>query len=106
MVNIKIFYLTYCLHSLKALETLKNNNIEHNAIITDNTKNEVVKNNSIINNNYRYFPQIFYNDSFVGGNDKLQYILNTLKNNDIPNKPTEWKRRSWLAFLNEISNKL
>lgn len=106
MANIKIFYLTYCPHSMNTIETLQKIGVNHNAIIADNKKNDIIKENSNSTKNYRYFPQIFYADNFLGGNDKLQHVITTLKNKDIPDKPSEWSRRVWISFLNELSKKL
>ena len=80
---IKIYYLTTCPHSMSAVNTLKKNNIKYEPIISDKKKDKVNKNNDKLTNGYTTFPQIFWKNHFVGGNDSLQQILSSLKNKKI-----------------------
>lgn len=96
---INIYYLEYCPHSQKALQTLKEYNINHSKIESSNNKNERKQ-------FYSTFPQIYYNDNFIGGNSDFTNIINTLQTNNIPKKPNEWAPRKWIGFLLEVAKKL
>ena len=103
---IKIYYLTSCPHSQKAVETLRKLKIPTEEIVADDIKTAVVERNKTLNNNYSKFPQIFFGDSkyFVGGNSDLQTILDTLKSGKIPETRTSRKHelKLYLFLTNYI----
>jgi glutaredoxin len=80
MGKILIYYLSYCPHSIEALETLRSiPNIELEEKLSDNNKFEI-KQNFINKYNHSTFPLILYKSSttgkeyYIGGNDKFQEI--------------------------------
>ena len=81
MGKIIIHYLSYCPHSIKALQTLKSiENINLDEFQHDTNKDET-KQKFIKLYNHSTFPLILYksyktkNIYYIGGNDKLQEIM-------------------------------
>lgn len=96
---INIYYLEYCPHSQKALETLKKYNINHSKIESSENKTERQK-------YYPTFPQIYWNDKLIGGNDNLTNIIKSLQSNTIPINNNKWTKREWISCLLNITYKL
>jgi len=94
MYYIEIYVIDNCGFSENALKSLKK--INHEVIKVDYNKKYIYKNNDI-----NTFPQIFLkkNNSkgslLLGGNDDLQYIVNTIENNNDPYKNLKNKYNSW-----------
>lgn len=107
---IKIFYLSYCPHSMKAVETLNSLGMSFEKIQVDDNKQEVIEKHQKITDGYRYFPQIFFETNnkigFIGGNDVLQKAIEDLKKSKIPDAPKTIKRNIWLQFLHTIAQEL
>lgn len=97
---IKIYYLTSCPHSQKAVETLRRLKIPTEEIIADGVKADVIERNKNHNNNYTKFPQIYFSDSkyFVGGNSDLQAIIDALESGNIPQTRTD-RRQELKLYL-------
>jgi glutaredoxin len=96
---INIYYLEYCPHSQKALQTLKKYEMNHYKIESSNNKEERKQ-------YHPTFPQIYWNDKLIGGNDDFTNIITTLQNNTVPSEQKECSKREWIAFLLNIANKL
>jgi glutaredoxin len=96
---INIYYLEYCPHSQKALQTLGKHKINHYKIESSNNKEERKQ-------YHPTFPQLFWNGKLIGGNDDFTNIITTLQSNTVPSKQEEWSKREWFAFLLNIANKL
>ena len=96
---INIYYLNGCPHSLKALETLQKYNIDHSKIESSDNKIERKK-------YYPTFPQIYWHNNLLGGNDNLTNIIKTLRSNIIPNNHNNWKARELYSCLLNITYKL
>ena len=96
---INIYYLEYCLYSQKALETLQKYNINHFKIESSNNKIERQQ-------YYPTFPQIYWHNNLIGGNDNLTKIIQTLRSNIIPDNHNKWTRRTWISCLLNITEKL
>jgi glutaredoxin len=96
---IYIYYLKYCPHSQKALQTLDKYKINHHKIESSDNKEERKQ-------YYPTFPQIYWSNNLVGGNDKFTNIIMTLQSNTIPSKQEEWSKREWYKFLLNIAVKL
>ena len=96
---IKIYYLKTCPHSQKALQTLEKYIIDHCKIESSDDKKERKK-------HHPTFPQIYWNDKLIGGNDYLTEIIKTLQRCTIPSKQEEWSEREWYIFLLNIAVKL
>ena len=96
---INIYYLEYCPYSQKALETLKKYNINHSKIESSENKTERQK-------YYPTFPQIYWNDKLIGGNDNLTNIIKSLQSNTIPINNNKWTKREWISCLLNITYKL
>ena len=86
MGKIIIHYLSYCPHSIKALQTLKSiENINLDEFQHDTNKDET-KQKFIKLYNHSTFPLILYksyktkNIYYIGGNDKLQKIISEIDN--------------------------
>ena len=78
-----LYVLKECPYCNRALDTLKENNIKHKAIIVEN--NEEAKSYYKKQNKMNTFPQIFLQvnkDNYikVGGNDNLEELLYLCKN--------------------------
>ena len=99
MININIYYLEYCPHSQKALQTLDKYKINHHKIESSDNKEERKK-------HHPTFPQIYWGDKLIGGNDNFTHIITTLQSNTVPSKQEEWSKREWYKFLLNIANKL
>jgi glutaredoxin len=97
-----VYYLSYCPHSKNALRTLDEHRIRHQAIKADDTKQETITKNGELTGGYALFPQIFWQQRFVGGNDKLQQILSDLEAQRVPEAPADWSKRAWLSFLTDL----
>lgn len=81
MGKIIIYYLSYCPHSMQAINTLRSiSNIVVEEILSDNNKYEI-KSKNIREYNHHTFPLILYKSDktnkeyYIGGNDKLQRII-------------------------------
>jgi glutaredoxin-related protein len=96
---INIYYLEYCPYSQKALETLQKYNINHSKIESSNNKIERQQ-------YYPTFPQIYWHNNLIGGNDNLTKIIQTLRSNIIPDNHNKWTRRTWISCLLNITEKL
>lgn len=96
---INIYYLEYCPHSQKALQTLQKYNIKHTKIESSNDKIERKK-------YHPTFPQIFWHDNLIGGNDNFTNIIKTLQSNTIPINHNKWKKKEWISCLLNITDKL
>lgn len=101
---IKIFYLTMCPYSQKAVTTIRNLSIPAEEIIADNIKDQVIAENKNITGNYTKFPQIFYseNNYFVGGYSDLDDVITSLRSGDIPRSKSH--RKDALRFYTFLSN--
>ena len=98
---INIYYLNGCPHSLKALETLHKYNIEHTKIESSDDKIKIIRKEY-----YPTFPQIYWHDNLIGGNDNLTSIIKSLRSNIIPNNHNNWEAREWYSCLLNITYKL
>jgi len=96
---INIYYLEYCPHSQKALQTLQKYNINHTKIESSNNKIERQK-------YHPTFPQIYWHDNLIGGNDNFTSMIKTLQSNTIPDNHNNWKTREWYSCLLNITYKL
>ena len=96
---IKIYYLSYCGYSQKALNTLEEYKIDHHKIESSYNKEERKQ-------YHPTFPQIYWNDKLIGGNDDFTKIIKTLQSNNEPSEPEGWTKKEWCAFLLNIANKL
>jgi glutaredoxin len=96
---INIYYLEYCPHSKKALQTLDKYKINHYKIESSNNKEERKQ-------YHPTFPQIYWDNKLIGGNDDFTKIIKTLRNNTIPSEQKECSKREWYSFLLNIANKL
>ena len=96
---INIYYLEYCPHSQKALQTLQKYNINHSKIESSDNKIERKK-------YHPTFPQIYWHDNLLGGNDNLTNIIESLKSNKIPDNHNKWKKKEWISCLLNITEKL
>lgn len=110
-MSLKFIYLSYCPHSLRAKSTLENFKIKHDPLKADDKRDHVSKNFDKINNGYKTYPQIYWenenNIHFLGGNDRLQEIFTEFKNINIPTKPKDWKSdKEWMNFLVYLANNI
>lgn len=96
---INIYYLEYCPYSQNALQTLNKYQINHYKIESSNNKEERKQ-------YYPTFPQIYWNNTLIGGNDNFTNIINTLHKNKEPKKPNKWSNKEWYAFLINMANKI
>ena len=96
---INIYYLEYCPHSQKALQTLEKYNINHSKIESSDNKIERKK-------YYPTFPQIYWYNNLIGGNDNFINMIKTLQSNTIPNNHNKWTKREWISCLLNITEKL
>ena len=96
---ITIFYLTNCGYSKKALETLEKHKLDHHKIESSNDIDERKK-------YYPTFPQIYWKDKLIGGNDDVTKIIQTLMSNKVPPMPEGWNVREWFWLLLNILDKL
>jgi glutaredoxin len=96
---INIYYLEYCPYSQKALQTLNKYKINHYKIESSDNKDERKQ-------FHPTFPQIYWNDKLIGGNDNFTNIIDTLQTNTVPIKPKDWTPRKWTGFLLEVARKL
>ena len=99
---INIYYLEYCPHSQKALQTLEKYKIDHHKIESSCNKEERKQ-------YFPTFPQIYWNDKLIGGNDDFTKIIQTLQNNIIITEHKGWdgcSKREWYGFLLNIAEKL
>ena len=85
----KVYYLSYCPHSLATLKTLEELKLENNLIKCDSRDIEYPDNDkNIIPQDYSTYPQVLFKTNsetfFIGGNNEFQELiklLNTLKKN-------------------------
>jgi glutaredoxin len=98
---ITIYYLQNCPHSLAALETLEKYEIDHRKIDSSNDKEEQKKRSK-----YSTFPQIYWGNKLIGGNNEVTNIIQTIMSNKVPPMPEGWTLREWLYFLLNILEKL
>jgi len=96
---INIYYLEYCPHSQKALQTLQKYNINHSKIESSNNKIERQQ-------YHPTFPQIYWQNNLIGGNDNFTSIIKSLQSNKIPDNHNKWKARDWYSCLLNITYKL
>ena len=96
---INIYYLKGCPYCEKALETLQKYNINHSEIESSNNKTERQQ-------YYPTFPQIYWNNNLIGGNDNLTKIIDSLQSNAIPDNYNKWTKKEWLSCLLNITEKL
>jgi len=96
---INIYYLEYCPHSQKALQTFKEYGIEHNKIESSDNKIERKK-------YHPTFPQIYWHNNLIGGNDNLMSIIKSLQSNTIPDNHNKWEKKEWISCLLNITYKL
>ena len=98
---ITIYYLQNCGYSQKALETLEKYQLNHNRIRIESSND--------IDERKKYhptFPQIYWKDKLIGGNDDVTKIIQTLIDNKVPSKPEGWTVREWCYFLLNVLDKL
>ena len=76
----KIYVLSYCGFSNKALQLLQENNLKFERIECDDIRHETDN----IKPNFETYPKIFFNSIFIGGCDEFKNIL-LLKNKQIQN---------------------
>jgi len=105
-MNIFVIYLSTCPHSIKAVSTLKENKIPFKELVADDNKEQIIQENLSKNNNYRKFPQIYIDNKFIGGNDRLQEIIHEIKRAHIPKDTVNFGKKSWLKFINNLSSYL
>jgi glutaredoxin len=96
---INIYYLEYCPHSQKALQTLEKYKINHHKIESSNNKEKRKQ-------YHPTFPQIYWNSRLIGGNDNFTKIITILQSNTVPFAQEEWSKREWYRFLLNIAKKL
>lgn len=83
MYYLKIYYINNCHFSTKLLNLLNNNNIEFKQKLINEKKKKLYKSSVI-----KTFPQVYlkkYNSKgslLLGGYTDINYILNTIKNNE------------------------
>jgi glutaredoxin-related protein len=96
---INIYYLEYCPHSQNALQTLQKYNINHSKIESSDNKIERKK-------YHPTFPQIYWHNNLIGGNDNFTNMIKTLQSNKIPINHNKWTKKEWISCLLNITEKL
>ena len=96
---INIYYLSYCPYSQKALKILDKYKINHCKIESSDNKEERKK-------IYKTFPQIYWNESLIGGYDNFMSIINSLRTIKEPIQPDEWDNKEWYRFLLHIAKQI
>ena len=96
---ITIYYLQYCPYSQEALKTLDKYEIDHHKI--ESSKDKVERKQY-----HPTFPQIYWNNKLIGGNDDFAKIIETLQSNNEPSEPEGWTEKEWCACLLNIAKKL
>jgi hypothetical protein len=105
----KVFYLSYCPHSIQTINSLKLNSRAKYELVEcdDRTKLNEDLDSKFIPNNYKTYPKILFKNKkktlFVGGNQEFQNILallNVLKENS----QAEIPEQKYIKEKKEICN--
>ena len=110
--KIKIIVLENCNYSKKALQLLKDNNINHDSIYIDNINKDKYKTNNIST-----YPQIYLTKQnsignlLLGGYNELENVIKLFKNTNnlhenkqiFMNKNINWSNKATLRLIELIN---
>ena len=77
-MKVKIYTIKDCMFCQLAKQLLKKKNIKYEEIIIDSTNNTFE--NLKTKTNFTTLPQIFINNTFIGGYSELKVLLENIKN--------------------------